>query len=123
MLEGRKPLAAFKDGYPFPWFDDLVARFAPWVEAKRLVARTILHPFDEPRRIHDGTLVEGTRENYFALPGEEWRIDAHLMLMRIGSRTGWTDALERYQGALLGYEDWQTDWWLARGWNWQRAGR
>jgi len=47
----------------------------------------------------------------FALPGEEWRIDAMIELLR--SKV-WTAAEERREGELLGYEGWMNDWWIAR---------
>jgi hypothetical protein len=54
---------------------------------------------------------EGIRSVYFALPGEEWRIDKYIAA--IENQTGaWNDELERLQGSLLGYENWQNDWWI-----------
>lgn len=46
---------------------------------------------------------------YYALPDEEWRIDAMIELM---SGTGWTLADERREGELLGYTDLQNDFWI-----------
>ncbi|MDQ0472447.1 hypothetical protein [Labrys wisconsinensis] len=112
MLEGRKPFAKFSNVYPDEWFDDVIGRFDPFVQEGRFVRRIVTRPFDEPARWHDGGIVDGFREVYFALPGEEWRIDAYLLLVEVGLKAGWNDALERYEGSLLGYEDWQTDWWL-----------
>ncbi len=48
---------------------------------------------------------------YFALPDEAWRIEAYQRLMEDPSRSGWTEAMERRLGELLGYEDWQNDYW------------
>jgi hypothetical protein len=45
----------------------------------------------------------------YALPGEEWRIDAYLQLWETFKKTGWTAEMEREEGTLLGYEDWQND--------------
>jgi hypothetical protein len=51
------------------------------------------------------------QEVYFALPGQEWRIDAYVQLLE-SSAGAWDDKRERRQGELLGYEDWQNDWWI-----------
>lgn len=58
--------------------------------------------------------LQGMRDVYFALPGDEWRIDAYIEMCaeaRLSSRNE-VNAFERRQGTLLGYEDWQNDWWL-----------
>ena len=31
------------------------------------------------------------------------------MLVAVELKEGWNNALERYEGSLLGYEDWQND--------------
>ncbi len=112
MLEGRKPLAVFGDAYPSEWFDERIARFDPYVADGRLVRRIIDAPFPEPRILGDER-VDGVRHVYVALPGEQWRIDAYIQLMDDLRRDGWNDARERRQGLLLGYEEWQCDWWEA----------
>jgi hypothetical protein len=110
MLEGRKPFAKFSGVEPCEWLDEILAPFEPFVAEGRLV-----------RRIERRTHTRGTdatryriREIYFALPGQEWRIDAYLLLVEVGYRSGWNDAYERYEGRLLGYEDWQNDWHIER---------
>jgi hypothetical protein len=50
-------------------------------------------------------------EVYFALPSHEWRIDAYIQLCNAGAGN-WDDRCERRQGELLGYENWQNDWWI-----------
>ena len=92
MLEGRKPLAIFADSPA--WLEEYVAPFAPFVADGRIVRHTV----DRPK----------VREIHFVLPGEEWRIDAYLDLR---AATAWTEALERRQGELLGYTDWENDCW------------
>jgi hypothetical protein len=124
MLEGRKPFAKFSDGYPSQWLNDQISRFTPFVEAGRLLSRTISEPFAKPGRFPDGSAMQGIRQVFFAVPGQEWRIDAYLLLVEVGLKSGWNDALERYEGSLLGYEDWQNDWWLGRGTlSWQRRNK
>ncbi len=46
----------------------------------------------------------------YSLPQEDWRIDAMIQLRN--SSTEWTADHERRFGQLLGYEDWQNDYWL-----------
>lgn len=107
MLEGTKPLAVFCDAYsPIvdPWifpedvFDAHVASghmvMRDFVE---LSAKSLPYPY------------KGFRRLLYALRGEEWRIDAYLDLWRMAEEIGWTEELERQEGSLLGYKDWQTD--------------
>ena len=51
----------------------------------------------------------GTRRVLYALPGEQWRIDAFLLLWKTAEKAGWGEGFERLEGSLLGYEDWQND--------------
>ncbi|WP_245475319.1 MULTISPECIES: hypothetical protein [unclassified Mesorhizobium] len=113
MLEGRKPLAVFHDAYPAEWLSETLARFDPFVRSGRLVRHVIDTPFTEAEhaRFPD---FQGWRRAFFSLPGEEWRIDAFLLLLKVFAKTGWNEALERMEGSLLGYEDWQNDWWIER---------
>lgn len=111
MLEKRKPMAMFCD-HRAQWLQNYLAPFAPFVASGQLVCREIQLPASgvgQPTSSSDGPLFV-----YFALPGEEWRIDAHMMLRRVAENSGWNDALERFEGSLLGYEDWQNDWWIAQ---------
>lgn len=121
MLEGRKPLSKFADTYPSDWLDEVVARFEPFVKGGQIVRRVVTEAWPEPRRHANQRLVAGLREVFFTLPGHEWRVDANQLLYEIGLKTGWNDTLERLEGRLLGYEEWQNDWWLGRGaLSWQR---
>jgi hypothetical protein len=110
MLEGRKPLAVFADAYPADWFDEWMARFDPYVADGRLVRRIVDRPFPKPRT-SDGERFDGIRHVYVALPVEQWRIDAYIQLFDDSGRDGWGEVQERRQGLLLGYEEWQCDWW------------
>ncbi|WP_292420704.1 hypothetical protein [Mesorhizobium sp.] len=113
MLEGRKPLAVFHDAYPAEWLSETLARFDPFVRSGRLVRHVIDTPFTEAEhaRFPD---FQGWRRAFFSLPGEEWRIDAFLLLSKVFAKTGWNESLERMEGSLLGDEDWQNDWWIER---------
>jgi hypothetical protein len=51
----------------------------------------------------------GTRRVLYALPGEQWRIDAYLLLWKTAKEAGWNEGFERMEGSLLGYEDWEND--------------
>ncbi|KUM25121.1 hypothetical protein AU467_27535 [Mesorhizobium loti] len=113
MLEGRKPLAVFDDAYPAKWLKETLKRFGPFVRSGRLVRRIVDTPFTEAEH----ALFPGFkkwRRVFFSLPGEEWRIDAFLLVSKVSAQTGWDDTLERMEGSLLGYEDWQNDWWIER---------
>lgn len=112
MLEGRKPLAVFADAYPADWFDEWMARFDPYVADGRFVRRIIDTPLPRPRTL-GGERFAGVRHVYIALPDEQWRIDAYIQLFDDSGKDGWNEARERRQGLLLGYEEWQCDWWEA----------
>ncbi|MFM0289071.1 hypothetical protein [Paraburkholderia megapolitana] len=50
---------------------------------------------------------------YYTPKGEEWRIRALMLIQsNAGAAGGWTEIHERLEGTLMGYEDWQNDWWL-----------
>jgi hypothetical protein len=93
MLEGRKPLAAIT--VSFQWIVQELGPFESFVKKGRLRK----HVFEQ----------NDFQEVYFTLPGEEWRVDAYRGLL---AAPGWDDERERRQGELLGYEDWQNDWWM-----------
>jgi hypothetical protein len=95
MLEGRKPLAAFKDSAQ--WLTQHLKSYDRFVKEGHFIRRII----------ERGNI----QEVYFALPGQEWRIDAYVQLLE-SSAGAWDDKRERRQGELLGYEDWQNDWWI-----------
>ncbi|WP_312858555.1 hypothetical protein [Rhizobium sp. G21] len=107
MLEGRKPLAVFSSDPESDWFDELKSRFAPHVAAKTFVERDDLTTWE-----HRG-VSHPIRKLLYALSAEAWRIQAYLDLWSEGA---WDDTHERREGELLGYEDWQIDWWLNRPW-------
>lgn len=103
MLKGAKPLAKFSDVKER--FPDAVLRylrmFDRHVEAGRILRRD---EFVEDKQF--GLL----HYVYFALPGEEWRIEAMHKLMTGPGR--WTRAHEREEGELLGYTPEQIEIWL-----------
>lgn len=97
MLARVKPLAYFSElvRADFEWPDDA---FEPHVRAGRIIKREFIH-----REILMGA-EEVVRSVYFALPGEEWRIDqAHANRVR-GYRNGReTEQDSQEMGDLLGY--------------------
>jgi hypothetical protein len=108
LLDGRKKLARFHQEYPpheHGWEE----------EFDRFVAQGLLHKevdvesFDKPHRFSGGRVIEGLRTAWYTPPGEEWRIQAFRLIKK--TKIGWNDTLERLEGMLYGYEDWQNDWW------------
>ncbi|WP_157098718.1 hypothetical protein [Novosphingobium rosa] len=84
MLEGRKPLAVFGGGYPSDWFDEFLAPFEPFVTSRQIIRRIIDTPMAHLKERRPD--LEGIRDVYFALPGEEWRIDAYIDKIRNRTR-------------------------------------
>ena len=107
MLRGEKPLAVFSDGYGH--FPAVLARylrmFDRHVAARSFVKREYVLP-DASR----GPELRGWHTILYALPAEEWRIDAMIALRLSDS---WSDAHEREEGRLLGYSEAQCDAWMA----------
>jgi hypothetical protein len=105
MIEGRKPFAMFSECKDC------------WVEAVERYLRLFDRPILEGRLTRMDHFAPSLPPNArivhrvgFALPGEEWRMQAMMDLMTANER--WTSAHERRQGELLGYEDWMNDYWL-----------
>ncbi|GFE86050.1 hypothetical protein GCM10011488_10040 [Steroidobacter agaridevorans] len=111
MLAGTKPLAVFHDCHPSrrPPFEVIPENFyAPYVESGRFIMREVIAPSTDPRT----TL--GVRTVLYALPTEQWRIDAYLLLRQTGFKYGWSETCERMEGSLLGYTDEQNDIFIER---------
>jgi hypothetical protein len=115
MLEGRKPFSYFVQEYP-PHQHFREEYFEPYV-SKRVLRREVeLEPFAAPIHGKSGQVFEGIRTVFYALKGEEWRIPAWKLIRTVAQKSGWNAQFERLEGTLLGYEDWQNDWWIARRW-------
>jgi hypothetical protein len=110
MLRGHKPLAVFQTPYPHdeqaPGIPE--AAFAPYVTSRRFAMREYVIPSS---RLSFGVPAEldGIRVVLYATKDEEWRIDAYIMLEEAAARAGWSEAVIRMEGRLLGYEAWQID--------------
>ena len=106
MVQGRKP-------YAFIEFD---SANAPSVTRKTrfdaYVTKGVLRAHEE---IFDVGGQPGRRigQTFYAVAGEEWRIPAaEFIRQNINSHGDGYENRERLQGALLGYERWQNDWWI-----------
>jgi hypothetical protein len=110
LLDGRKKLARMGDAYPPMRFDG-EDRFDHWVAQGVLHREEVIEPFDNPtKRWH------GHRTVYYTPKGEEWRIRAMQLVMKMATKSGgWNEHFERLEGMLFGYEDWQNDWWIEHG--------
>ncbi len=109
MLRGSKPLAYF--GYLRGNEPDCMLRY--------------FRMFD--RHVSDGRFIKRVETEevsvpylpykhfdrwFYALPDQAWRISAMLSLLH--EPGAWSDDREGRFGSLLGYEDWQNDFWLRR---------
>jgi len=98
MLKGTKPLAMFSDIIPSAFvFPD--ADFEPHVTAGRLVQKEFWTKTSDGQ--HD------VRYLFYALPGEEWRIEEAFELCAKGQAAdaAEVEADEARMGFLLGYSD------------------
>jgi len=108
MLFGTKPLAAFMEMYPSDPECEVIPEslFEPYVAAGRFIKREAI---TSAARDAEAGPNQRYRRVLYALPGEQWRIDAYLLLHETGDRSGWNEGFERMEGSLLGYEQWQND--------------
>jgi hypothetical protein len=115
MLAGTKPLAAFSDYHPKYHDLDIIPEreFEPHVSTGRIFKRERIEPPAANAPIFNGERL-GSRRVLYALPGDEWRIDAYLRLCDNMKLTGWTAVQERKEGALLGYEDWEIEYHMTK---------
>ncbi|OZB81237.1 MAG: hypothetical protein B7X28_05350 [Halothiobacillus sp. 13-55-253] len=105
MLEGKKPLSSFTEEYPLHGVS-----FIPESIFERYVTSG---QFIKAEYISEHKSLEGdiyaTHWVFYALRGEEWRINAYILLLKLADTSGWSDDFERIEGALLGYEIWQNE--------------
>src|SRR6266481_3550927 len=96
MLNGSKPLACFySECLPNAEVEEIPERlFDPYVEAGRFIKREHFMTADNP----DSLLYKagrGSRIVLYALPHEEWRINAMLLLLKTAAKSGWSEGFER----------------------------
>jgi hypothetical protein len=105
MLRGTKPLAHFcyAVGSEPACLIRYLRLFDRRAAAGQFYKREVLGP------AHN-LLNVSVRRVFYALPGQEWRIDTLLELLR--QPGAWNEERERREGELLGYEGWQNDVWL-----------
>ena len=107
MLRGEKPLAVFCDGYGF--FPDAVVRYLRMFDRHVTTGRFVKREYVVPD-LSRGPNLLGWHTLLYALPEEEWRIDA-MIALRLSE--AWSNAQEREEGRLLGYAEWQCDAYMA----------
>ena len=106
MLKGVKPLAVFGD-----WYDnrsDVLERYLRVFDRHALIGAFVKREYVQWHQ-HGGW--RGEHVFLYALPDQEWRIDAMIELR--SNFSNWTADHERKEGQLLGYEEWQNDIWIA----------
>jgi len=106
MLSGEKPLSVLSGMIPAnDSFEEIPEYlFDPHVESGAFVKLEYCQP-NSAKDPH----YKGLRVVLYALAHEAWRIDAYLLIRNTAGKTGWTDALTRLEGSLLGYAEWQND--------------
>jgi hypothetical protein len=112
LLEGKKQLARFHEVYP-PHHHFCEEKFDRYVTEGVLHKEVAVEPFERPKKLWDGRLIDGARIVYYTRKGEEWRIPATELLWAAIVKSGWSFDFERLEGMLYGYEDWQNEWWIA----------
>jgi hypothetical protein len=102
MLQGTKPFAAFSEILELSYDEWIIPEkaFAPYIAQETIIKRE--HIFIAPHNMK-------LRRVLYALPNEEWRIDAYLLMWEVAQKSGWNESMERMEGRLLGYEEWQCD--------------
>lgn len=110
MLERGKPFAHFSDYYPSPPDEEIIPEraFSPHVESGRFVKREYIEPLRDIRGSIESP-IKGIRYVLYAQAKEAWRIDAYIAMKHAAAKAGWSTGFERFEGYLLGYEEWQTD--------------
>lgn len=100
MLAGTKPFAAFVDIHPSNRKDEIIPEsyFEPHVKSGKILK------FEHIER-QDEKIAQSLRRVMYVLPGEEWRVNAYVMVWKLAHKYGWNEGFERVEGYLLGYED------------------
>jgi hypothetical protein len=107
MLKGAKPLSVFSDVYPTQIDYRIMPEdvFEPHVASGLICKREYI----ELRTPPPPSPYRGVRYLLYALAQHEWRIDAYIDMWHSFEKGGWSETLERRQGQLLGYSEWEID--------------
>lgn len=101
MLKGVKPFAAFSELYAPGSDEEFIPEttFQPYVESKLLT------------KVERILSVKGRDIRFvlYARSGEEWRINAYMLLQQTAQKVSWNEGFERMEGSLLGYTEWEND--------------
>jgi hypothetical protein len=105
MLRGEKPLACFSDEHGK--FPDAVTRYFRMFDRHVVEGRLVKREYvtvsaQPPYKLH--VLL-------YALPTEQWRIDA---MIELRAQPRWSLDCERREGELLGYSDDEIRWWISQ---------
>lgn len=104
MLSGGKPMAAFARRFPSRSKPYLMGGqpFEKWVKRGRLKKF-------ESTVFDDDNAGVGITYTIYTRPRQGWRARAYIVLKHAGAKSGWSLAMERAEGLLLGYTDEQID--------------
>ena len=111
MLQKKKPLAVFSEDVSFLPDEEIIPElgFALHVENGSIVREEFVLPGLYSPVLERDTVIKHV---FFALKGEEWRINAMYLLHRQLERTAqWNETCGRIEGSLLGYSDEENDAW------------
>ncbi|WP_234744979.1 MULTISPECIES: hypothetical protein [Burkholderia] len=108
MVQGRKPFGFIEYNSEWQPSVELKARFDAYVDQGVFHSQEII--LDASRPNHPARRIG---QVLYTLKGEEWRITAlELIRQHINLQGDGRENMERLEGALLGYERWQNDWWI-----------
>jgi hypothetical protein len=104
MLYDDKPLAAFSENIPTTSDFVIIPEkfFLPYVLKNEILSIEFITTNNE----------EKIRHVLYATPLETWRMPAYLLLKETAQNTQWSEDFERLEGSLLGYKNWQIDYYI-----------
>ncbi|WP_241022529.1 hypothetical protein [Burkholderia sp. Se-20373] len=109
MVQGRKPFGFIEFNSEWRPSVLLKARFDEYVAQGVLHSHEII--VDAPAR--PGRPARRIGQILYTLKGEEWRIPAlEFFRQNVNLHGDGCENMVRLEGALLGYERWQNDWWI-----------
>jgi hypothetical protein len=106
MVHGTKPFAFIHYDSDYEGSREYKARFDHYVAQGLLYSENEIEVVDEATGRRRGRV-------FYTLKGEEWRIPALKFIFgNLKPTDNGFEIRERLEGTLLGYEQWQNDWWL-----------